>query len=231
MPAYYREPVHGRREIEFPQLEMVREHLEEVPGIDLPDGYFIRTFQEEDEDAWAEIMSEAFNPYWDLERFRNLVRPHFAFQPERLFFLCHDRAPVGSAMAFQWPGIPRRTGFIYMLAIKKAHCGKAMGRSLTLACLQRFREEGTFQDAMLHTESFRLPAIKHYLRLGFKPRLIVEGHREKWNTVLERLGMPELIEQFGIQDAPVLPAWRLGVRLARVASYSYWLSFRPMISL
>ncbi len=230
MPADYFEPVHGRNEIEFPQLEMVRDHLEEIPAIDLPEGYSIRTFQEADEQAWAGIMTEAFNIYWNLERFRRLVRPHFAFRPERLFFLCNGGIPVGSAMAFQWPGISRRTGFIYMLAIKRAHCGKALGRSLTLACLHRFREEPIFQDAMLHTESFRLPAIKHYLRLGFKPRLIVEKHRETWKTILHRIEMPELIQEFGIENAPVLPSWHLGIRLARIASYSYWLSIRPLLS-
>lgn len=229
MTAEYIETVHGRTEVELPQLEMVRDNLCGVPDINLPEGYAIRGFLKGDESAWAEIMTEAFNPCWNVNRFNMFIRPHYAFRPERLLFLCRDSEPIGSAMAFQWPGLSRHTGFIYMLAIRKAYCGKGMGKALTAACIRRFGEEGTFRQVALHTESFRLPAIKHYLDMGFKPRLLVERHRSDWRKVFFRLGRPDLVEKMGIEKAAVLPQWRLLVRTAMVMSYTYWLSIRPAL--
>jgi len=218
-----REPVHGRQDVEFPQLELFRPHLSDLPPLTLPDGYRLRTYQPGDEQAWGEIMALAFNPYWDANRFRTLILPHFGFRPERVFFVCRDGRPVGSACAFTWPGLPASVGFIHMLAVLEPHCGRGLGQALTLACLHRFRHEGTFQSALLQTESFRLPAIKQYLRLGFRPTLVRQWQRQKWLQVLGQLGLEDQGEELKIATLPVMSDFAFYFRTARLFAYLFWL--------
>jgi hypothetical protein len=119
--------IHGRAEYEFPQLELVREDLDGLPDMRLPDGYSVRSYQDGDELAWGTIMMRAYSDYWNSERFLRLFRPHFGFRPERVLFVCHGGRPVGSACAFEWPGVPRGRGYLHMVGVLEEHCGRALG--------------------------------------------------------------------------------------------------------
>lgn len=220
-----RERVHGRAEFEIPQLELYRKDLEGLPEISLPEGYSLRHYQPGDEEFWGRIMSKAFSSFWTSARFKVYMKPHFGFQPERIIFLCYNHVPVGSASAYQWPGIPRDRGYIHMLGVLENHCGQGFGHALALACLHRFREEG-FRDAMLQTESFRLPAIKHYLRLGFKPVLVTEEQRGTWEEVLVGIGKEELIEELNIGGLPVMNSFSYWWRSFLISNYMNWLGLR-----
>jgi mycothiol synthase len=224
-----REEVHGRSDFQFPQLELVRPDLEGLPAIRLPPGYTLRSYQPGDEEAWGGIMTEAFNPYWNAERFRKLLLAHFGFRAERLLFVCRGGTPVGSAAAFQWPGVPRFRGYIHMVGVKKADCGRGLGYWLTVACLARFREDG-FSQAMLQTEDFRLPALKHYLRLGFRPVLVSEEQRERWVQTLRRIGGPELAEKLGLSSLPAMNRLAFWWRTMLVVNYLNWLALKADLS-
>lgn len=221
----WHEEVHGRNDFQFPQLEMVRPDLLQLPEIQLPPGYSLRHYQPGDEEAWAGIMSEAFTPYWGVERFRRLLLPHFGFRPERVIFVCSDGKPIGAASAFRWPGVSRGRGYIHMVGVKKDHCGHGLGYWITVACLKRFKKEG-LKSAMLQTEDYRIPAIKHYLELGFKPVLVNEDHREKWVGVLSQIGREELIEELGIAELPVRSKLAFWWRTTLVVNYMNWLNFK-----
>ena len=221
----WHEPVHGWDEFQVPQLEMARRDLEGIPELTLPAGYRLRPYQPGDEEAWGEIMTEAFTPYWNATRFRRLLLPHFGFKPERVIMLCRQDTPVGSASAFQWPGIPKDRGYIHMLGVKKEHCGLKLGFSLCVACLRRFKQEG-FRSAMLQTEDYRIPAIKHYLRLGFKPVLVNEDQRAKWAQVLERIGDPEWVQALNLPELPVMGKFAFWWRTTLTVNYFNWLSLK-----
>lgn len=219
------EEVHGRSDFQFPQLEMTRPDLTGIPELELPDGYTIRHYRPGDETAWGELMTEAFTPYWDAARFQVLVKPHFGFKPERVLFVCRNGEPIGSACAFQWPGVPRKQGYIHMVGVKKEHCGRRLGYWLAVACLHQFKKEG-FQSVMLQTEDFRIPAIKHYLRLGFKPVLIQAVQRGKWERVLERIGGPELGRELNLATLPVMGRFAFWWRTTKIVRYMRWLTFK-----
>ena len=53
--------------------------------------------------------------------------------------------------------------------------GKNLGYSLSLAALNYFRKKG-IKEVFLYTDDFRLPAIKTYLKLGFKPVILDKFH-------------------------------------------------------
>jgi mycothiol synthase len=222
------EEVHGRSDFQFPQLEMVRPDLANLPGMELPSGYSLRPYREGDAESWGRIMSEAFTPYWDTNRFRRSFLPHFGFRPERVIFVCRGAEAVGSASAFQWPGVARSRGYIHMVGVRREHCGRRLGYWLTLACLMRLKEEG-FKSAMLQTEDYRVPAIKHYLRLGFRPALVQEAQRDKWERLLERLGGRELVEREGIAELPVMGRLAFWWRTTMVVNYMNWLNLKSEV--
>ena len=118
-PACFEE-VHGRADFQFPQLEMHRTDLQNLPELELPRGYNLRHYKPGDEDMWGNIMSEAFSPYWSAERFTKTMLAHFGFKPERVIFVCRGNEPVGSASAFQWPGVSRTCGYIHMVGVKRS---------------------------------------------------------------------------------------------------------------
>ncbi|MDP9363358.1 MAG: GNAT family N-acetyltransferase, partial [Chloroflexota bacterium] len=68
-----------------------------------------------------------------------------------------------------------------------AHCGRGLGRAVTLATLHRFRELGR-RDAVLETDPPRLPAIRLYLALGFRPEPFGPEDDDCWRSVLAALG-------------------------------------------
>jgi len=68
-----------------------------------------------------------------------------------------------------------------------AHRGRRLGFWACLAALHRFAEEGR-EAALLLTDDFRLPAIRTYLRLGFRPVYTYESHMERWGKVFSELG-------------------------------------------
>ncbi|HUT53208.1 MAG TPA: GNAT family N-acetyltransferase [bacterium] len=222
------EEVHGRSDFQFPQLEMARPDLAGLPAIELGPGYTLRHYREGDAEVWGRIMSEAFTPYWNTDRFQRSFLPHFGFKPERVIFVCHEGRPVGSASAFQWPGIPRDRGYIHMVGVLREHCGRGLGYWLTLACLNRLREEG-FTSAMLQTEDYRIPAIKHYLRLGFTPVLVQQEQREKWERLLERMGGRELAQRLGIAGLPVMGRFAFWWRTTMVVNYMSWLNLKSEV--
>ena len=90
-----------------------------------------------------------------------------------------------------------------MVGCRHGHRGKRLGYMVSVAALHKTAEDGR-QSALLHTDDFRLPAIKTYLTLGFEPLLVHESQRERWPRVFEELGRADSIERFRAQlDAAI----------------------------
>ncbi|MFO7946233.1 MAG: GNAT family N-acetyltransferase [Armatimonadota bacterium] len=186
-----------------PQLTMKRPDLKNLPEITLPDGYELRTFQPGDERAWEAIVARAFDRDVPEGHFDSRIGDHDAFQPERVFFICHNGEGVATATAWYMEKWGENTGYVHMVGVKPGHQGKRLGYQVSLAVLHRLRGEG-FEEAVLTTDDFRLPAIKTYLNLGFEPVLVHENQRERWRDVFEALGMPELAEKYSaVLNGPV----------------------------
>jgi hypothetical protein len=57
-----------------------------------------------------------------------------------------------------------------MLGVMPEHLGKKLGNILVLNSLDYF-EEKKYEEVHLVTVNYRLPVIKNYLHIGFKPVL------------------------------------------------------------
>lgn len=183
------------RSIPEKQVLMLRPHLNNLPTIELPKGYTLRTFWEGDESAWDRITGEAFEVPEKEGYFERRMCSDEEYRPDRIFFICKDGEPVATASAWYRAQYGEDTGYLHMVAVLASERGKGLGYQASLACLHKMVEEKR-TAAVLLTETFRVPAIKAYLRLGFEPHILLEEHKERWRNVFIHINRPELIEKF-----------------------------------
>lgn len=187
-----------------PQLHMLRPHLRDVPEMDLPEGYALRTFQPDDGPHWSRIIGLSFLTEPEKMPFDPMMRQSPAFQPERIFFVCRDDEPLATASAWYLPELTPDAGTVHYVGTLPGHTGRRLGYWAVVATLHQMRAEGR-RRAWLSTDDFRLPAIKVYLNLGFQPLLVHENQRQRWPAVFEKLGLPHLTETFA--DTLAGPLW------------------------
>lgn len=165
------------------QLKMILHGFENLPEIELPEGYGLRTYMPGDEAAWAEIMNTGIGK-WDAREVRKELTDKEQFLPERLFFITHDGKPVASACAWVLQPGESEHGYLHMVCVLPEERGKQLGYLVTLAVLHYFRDHG-FKDVILNTDDTRIPALKSYLRLGFEPVYEDDVHRARWQNVYD----------------------------------------------
>jgi len=186
-----------------PQLFMARANLDDLPELQLPDGYAVRSYREGDGAAWERIVAAAFEREVQPGEFERSIKQREAFRPERVLLVVWGGVLVATASAWDSPGWGAQTGQLHMVGTKPEHRGKHLGYWVSVAVLHQFRKEGR-QDPMLSTDDFRLPAIKTYLRLDFEPVLVDKNQPRRWRNVFAALGQPELSEKFAeILDGPI----------------------------
>ena len=181
------------------QLRMLRPHFDDLPPLDVPAGYRLRTYQSGDEPAWARIMesTSGIGKEWTVARVRERLIDREQFDPAGLFFATFDTEdgrPVASATAWRASAGERVLGNVHMVCALDAHRGRGLGRLVTLAVLHHLRQRG-FARADLSTDDWRLPAIKTYLALGFIPVYLpdpdhFDPHEPRWSAVFSQLLAP-----------------------------------------
>ncbi len=181
------------------QLRMLLPHLRDLPAVEVPPGYQLRTFQPGDERAWGEIMesTDGIGTEWTVERVRERMILREQFDPAGMFFaMCDAEAGRLAASATAWRSSPneRVLGNVHMVCALESHRGRGLGRLVTLAVLHYLREQG-FQRADLSTDDWRLAAIKTYLGLGFVPVYLpdpddLDPHEPRWSAIFRHLLTP-----------------------------------------
>ncbi|BBI33504.1 GNAT family N-acetyltransferase [Cohnella abietis] len=172
-------------ERQLPQLIM-RRTLENLPEVQLPEGYVLRSFQPGDEKHWERIVEKAFRR---IRSFQEEIRSHFYFQPDRVLFVCAGELPVATACAWQEPAWEDDSGYLHMVGVDPEHSGRGLGYQISLAALRQMIVDGRFH-ALLETDDFRLPAVRTYVKLGFTPDAPTESLRSRWGIVYRKLNLP-----------------------------------------
>ena len=169
------------------QLRMVRHGLENLPRLQCPDGYHIRTYQKGDEVHWAQIMDKSFvdKDRTTQDTYAEVIsQPNF--DPDGFCFVVHKDVPIGTACAWNRDLRGKPIGYIDMLAVLPEHTGHKLGKWLTVFLLHYFKAQHV-SYVMLDTDDFRLPAIKNYINLGFVPAYVRENHVLRWRNIFQRL--------------------------------------------
>ena len=175
-----------------PQLVMLAslEGFDGSSDIALPEGYSLRGLREgpEDEAAWNRIIAESFRD--PAISFDGLMRRDPEYRPDRVLFVCCGDEPVATASAWYLPEFGEDCGVIHMVGALAAHSGKGLGVAVVRAAMRKLRSDGRGL-ARLTTDDFRLPAIKSYLRLGFRHFIVDANQPARWKRVYELLGWRE----------------------------------------
>lgn len=95
---------------------------------------------------------------------------------------------VGTAMCLHnYSGSTPFTGDVGWLACDPGHRGRGLGYSLTASVTARFLRAG-YARIQLHTEYYRLPAVKIYLSLGYLPVIYSREMVSLWQEICEQIG-------------------------------------------
>lgn len=166
------------------QLVMLRKHLDHLPPLQLPSGYRARHYMPGDDSAWERIVAASFG--WELS-FEKEMAAQDVYKPERVWFICEGNdVPVATATAWYKPQWPEQTGYLHMVGTMPEHAGQRLGYMVSLCALLQMAREGKSR-AVLHTDDFRLPAVKTYLNLGFVPELTDDDQRNRWTELSKSL--------------------------------------------
>src|SRR5262249_25871926 len=175
---------------EKPQLRMKwpsasRRHC---PPVNPLAQYAVRTFRIGDEQAFLTLMSYLdFEPWDEAKLAYNMNR----IIPEGWFFATDfSHQIVATAMCLHnYSGRSPFTGDVGWVACHPDHRGQGLGRCLCASATRRFLKAG-YTAIQLHTEYYRLPAIKTYLNLGYVPSIASPETLALWEGVCAKLSWP-----------------------------------------
>jgi len=165
------------------KLVMTRDTLADLPPLELPEGYSLKSFQPVDVTEWESIIRISFAREI---AFGDKIGFEAPFHPDKILFIRHQGLAVATAVAWEKEGCGADCGYLHMVGALPGHSGKGIGYTIALAALHRMREEGK-KKAMLETDDFRLAAIRVYSKLGFRPLMTEPDHQERWHAVFARL--------------------------------------------
>jgi mycothiol synthase len=168
------------------QLRMRITSLENITFPKLSPDYRIRSYLKGDAASWVNIIKSSFGRNYLANEALNEILSSKEFDANGLLFITYHEQPVGTVCARVQSIKERKTGYVHMLGVIPAHQGKKLGRKLTLCALHYFKRKG-FQDAILDTDDYRLPAIRTYVDLGFEPVYLERSHKKRWAKVFEEI--------------------------------------------
>jgi GNAT superfamily N-acetyltransferase len=170
------------------RITMLREHLEDLPHFPLPSPFSVRYYEPGDVDTWLRIQhaAEVHRPL-DRTVFDRAFGPDEAALGARQCFLCGpDREAIGTATAwFDHDYHGRPYGRVHWVAILPAWQGQGLSKPLLCEVCNRLRQLH-HQRAYLVTHTARIPAIRLYLRFGFRPDIRTDEDALAWDEVRGR---------------------------------------------
>ncbi len=173
------------------QLRMVwpKTMLNQPPAVNVAPGYRLRTYRPGDEPQFFHVMSLAGFERWDMAQLLPWLQK---IVPEG-WFLVEEEATgqlVATAMANHNPN-PYYPfgGELGWVAAHPDHKGKGLGMTVCAAVVTRLLRGG-YTSIYLNTDDERLPAIKTYLTLGFRPLILTADMTARWEAICHNLAWP-----------------------------------------
>lgn len=158
------------------------------PSVDLPDGYSLRTYCQDDRDALQGLLCE----HWAIDdsAFQDFID---RVLPSGLF-LIETRASgdlVGTAAAIHNPKASRHYfpfgGEIAYLYVSDGHRREGIGRAVSAAATRRLHDAGY---TSIRAGTRNPAAILLFLDLAFKPFSRSTEEVGAWRSIYDQLGLP-----------------------------------------
>ena len=176
------------------QLRMVWKDKEPVP-VHLKDGCTVidRTAagfsKEQLADGWIDACTELNGSKWTREMFYQNHWNDPLIPKDGVFFAVTPEGRIFSTATVQI--LPGHIGNLHMVGTAGDCKGLGGGRAVCTAVVRYFQKH-EIRLAYLNTDDFRIPAIKIYLGLGYRPYLYEESMAERWHKLMDILGIAEL---------------------------------------
>ena len=122
---------------------------------------------------------------WRPSRFHKDILASVENPDRDIFIICDANYAIGFAVLHK--RLPNcdlpEVGYV---AVRPKNRGKKLGYKLLMYILAEMKKRNMSQ-AYLRTDSFRLPAIRTYLKAGFYPYMKGEVDRRRWQKALNKL--------------------------------------------
>lgn len=159
--------------------------------------WIIRNFENGDEERWSELISKSHQKNIDkklyYDYFRSQMIEHPAFNRSSIFFVVEkDNLTNAVATASAWYDTridDPKSGYLHMVAVLPQFQGLGLGRLVALSALECMKTRGD-TCARLHTDPWRIAAVRMYLTLGFIPEITGKNTLEEqisWSNILKVL--------------------------------------------
>ncbi len=168
---------------------MLHPQLAQAPHVELPHGYRMRFYQEGDVETWVRVQ-QAADPWHQptTATFERAMPGDADYLAQRVMFLVDPAgAAIGTITAWNDTLFNRGdTGQIHWVAIVAAAQGQGLAKPMLSAACAVLRARG-YHEALLETDTRRIPALNLYLQSGFVPFPRHEADRQTWRAVAPQL--------------------------------------------
>jgi len=139
-------------------------------------------------DGWFNV-----SPDWSLDEFYHFYNDdripedgHFLIRKQDGEIVAHSNIQLNEHKP--------NTATVHFVAVKEECRGYRLGYSVSEMVLD-YAEEHHVPIMYLTTDEFRIPAIKIYLKLGFRPVMWDKDMRARWFPILKEIGCNEIYDE------------------------------------
>lgn len=169
-----------------------RDHFCDLPHYALPAGFTFRAHAPGDAVRWFRIQAAAdrWNPISSTTFRADFGQDEAALAARQVFVLDPQGAAVGTVTAWWGELSPGDTwGRVHWLAVLPEFQGRGLGRALMTWVCTRLQTLGHTR-AYLTTSLLRLPALRLYLRFGFRPHVRSPEEAAAWREAVRQYQLP-----------------------------------------
>lgn len=152
-----------------------------------PEGCEILNFTELDDavNKWLDIVQYGLTQGRCTEEcYKKAMLDEPFYSEDKCFFIVeYDKAVATLTVLCDYE---KKEGYIHMVACQESARGKGYGTLLNRIAEYTLKKE-EMETAYLTTDDWRIPAIKSYLRIGFKPDLSTDDFKLRWRKIYEQL--------------------------------------------
>lgn len=151
---------------------MIKRDMTSYPRYEMPEGFFIRSYQEGDEKAWADIALEQFI-LENYDEAMNLYHTVFDEHPEwmdQCLFAVEEKTGKIAAMLTLWEGgifdAPYKK--VHWVATREEFRGKGIIKAMITYAMDLFHQLKSEGPCLLQTGTWNWQAIRIYKKFGFE---------------------------------------------------------------
>jgi len=152
------------------------------------DGMKITEYSEKIErDCIGLLNSVGSLGFWNPSIFRKKILPSVDNPEKDIFILFDKRSNVAVGLAvLHKRNLNDNSAEIGYVAVRPESRGKGIGYKLLINILAEMKRRD-ISYAYLKTDSFRMPAVKTYLKAGFYPYIRNEEENRRWQGIMGKL--------------------------------------------